>query len=651
MVDTMMEDAHYLKRHENGIEGQSNHVLKLHRNNIQVGHLLGKGSFSVVSEVKALIGEEREPEHDCTFGSSFSSLDRQSLQDLDGRYAIKHLRPDLVQKPEMFQAAAADLLLEAKYLMALNHPSILKVRALAEGGVSAFEETNGQYDGFFIITDRLRGTLRDKILEWQVLQQEESLLECLPSSLEGTRDELLTGPHLAEQLLLVKLDIAQQIASALEYMHERRLIFRDLKPPNVGMTFDNRVQIFDFGFCRELPSWGGESDLPVLPKGQDDGDDAMYYMSGKGSLMYLAPEVLQFGRYNRKADCYSFAMVLYETLTLNKPFHSVGNIEIFRQLLCQHKARPPLEYSDVPPQLQDLIRHSWDDNVRERWNMRKIHERLQEISRELDPSMPPQQPKEQQSAAPSLSPVSCGAGGFVFDLLSGFAHDLHLGYEILTTGEKTKVLEAHQDQTVVESPPPLEEASEPMSVVQCRDPSDNAEITGSSTAVTEASSILTFASHPYISVNAMTATEEPLEVTLEEAMTMTSWDDSSVDEEFYPDEDPIALDDYEPLTHCASLEPEERAPDERRCPPSPLERTTSAPIEHVGAQYLLPTKTLFHQRRQSMGNIKGGGFYTKSEDLSPHYPPQGRQTAEAHGFNFTKNHFLPTELELGGGAA
>lgn len=647
MVDTMMEDAHFLQRHDQEATNAYSNLLLLNRDNIQIGPLLGKGSFSLVSEVTGLL-EQREPEHDCTFGSR-SALDRTSLS---GRYAIKHLRPDLVPKPETFQAAAADLLLEAKYLAALNHPGILKLRAVAQGGVSAFEQAGGQYDGFFLITDRLQGTLREKILEWQVQQQEESLLECFqPSALEESKDEginttrLLTG----KRLLMQKLDIAQQIASALQYMHDQRLIFRDLKPPNVGIAANNRVQLFDFGFCRELPSWGGEEyayqQLEEHKNG--DEDDALYYMSGKGSLMYLAPEVLQNGRYNRKADCYSFSMVLYETLTLNKPFHSPGNIEIFRNLLCRHKARPPLEYSDVPSQLQDLIRHSWDDNVRERWTMKQIHQRLQEISQELDPSLSPSEQQRQhvQDQQMFSDPVTCGAGGFVLDVLTGFAHDLHLGYEILLGNNKNKVLEMQHHQEFRSGPIMVEPQIQPPDAVQCRDASDTGEVTEILTAATEASSILTCDSHQSLRITAMTATEEPLEVTLEEAMSIPGWNDI---DDFHPEHQEEV---YAVLAPCATVENEERGTEdaeELRCPPSPpLERTTSAPLDLKTVP--VPLSPHFPQRRQSMGSSIKGSFYNLPEDLPPPFPPiQRRQSTGGAGFVFSQDHFLPSAVELRG---
>eukprot|EP00797_Seminavis_robusta_P013288 Sro2044_g312350.2 (443) ;mRNA; f:993-2321 len=413
LVETMMGESTFLQRQEE--EESSSSVLQLDRSQVQVGAMLGKGSFSVVSEVTGLnldqstaaafsaqTGEDQQQDTDLCLSSVLSHLVEEQEEEMPHshkrQYAIKHLRPDLIPKsgdPEHFQAAASDLIMEAKYLSSLNHPGILKLRAVAQGGSAAFLTNGGDYDGFFIITDRLQGTLKDKILEWQCLQQEESLLECLhmaahdhsPSSSaaprtweEECKEDNLTAltcsTNNPRRLLLEKLDLALQLARALQYMHERRLIYRDLKPQNIGVTDDNTVQLFDFGFTRELPPCNFMSyDDEELAATEEDDDDLLYFMSGKGSLMYLAPEVLYNGRYNRKADCYSFAMVFYELLTLNKPFTSVTNQQIFRELIVRHKARPSLELAEIPASVQDLLRNAWNNTVSQRWTMKQICER------------------------------------------------------------------------------------------------------------------------------------------------------------------------------------------------------------------------------------------------------------------------------------
>ena len=79
------------------------------------------------------------------------------------------------------------------------------------------------------------------------------------------------------------------------------------KPDNIGIKDGNLVQIFDFGLCRELPE-----------QGPDPGK--VFHMSGVGTRIFMAPEVLVGQQYNLKADVYSWAMVFYVMLALRKPF-------------------------------------------------------------------------------------------------------------------------------------------------------------------------------------------------------------------------------------------------------------------------------------------------------------------------------------------
>ena len=629
MVETMMEGSQFLLRSETNesmaaarqhlSSSSSPPILSLHRSNVQTGALLGKGSFSVVLEVNAIVEEEREEEEEGDCSVAMMALDnRHCLQDAPQhtnrnhnqnntrgrRYAIKHLRPDLIQKnsADYFQDAAADLIMEAKYLGALNHPGILRLRGIANGGVSAYQRS-GDYDSFFLLTDRLDGTLKDRILEYQCIQQEESLLECFRSGGGGgppppppPRDEskeeaaALTTiqDHMRpihERLLIEKIDIALQLAQALRYLHEQNLIFRDLKPQNVGLV-GNTVQLFDFGFCRELPS-DAASYSSVAGSSTDSADDdeqaeeAVYYMSGKGSLMYLAPEVLGSGRYNQKVDCYSYAMVLYELLTLNKPFHAAANINVFREMICHHKARPPLEFSDIPLSIQDLLQHAWDDSVHDRWSMRQICVRLQEIATELEATTSvdledAEAQAQDENTVDATSPImwlpptvaACG-GGEALSMLADFARDLRRGYDILTGQAAKKVTNPDQEPAGEANP----FKSSPVgsldsiyydSMLVLED--DLACPTAETEDITSASSF-SFG----IQKSPSTATEDPLEVTFEQTMSMVTDVDDDDDEDDDDGEDFIERE--------RRVDNEADGDDmEMRCPPSPPKRTISAPL-------------------------------------------------------------------------
>ena len=96
------------------------------------------------------------------------------------------------------------------------------------------------------------------------------------------------------QLLL--LFLAFQISAAISYLHSHNIIFRDLKPANVGFDVRGDVRIFDFGLARIMPANG-------------DPYTDTFDMSGAGSPRYMAPECLIGQPYNLKVDVYSFRKV------------------------------------------------------------------------------------------------------------------------------------------------------------------------------------------------------------------------------------------------------------------------------------------------------------------------------------------------------
>jgi len=614
LVDTMMESSSFLQRAQTlddsidtatSRQSASSSILSLNRANVKTGALLGKGSFSVVLEVKAIVeGREEDEEEESEDHTNTPLPSNVTYAQLLGqhrlvprntltrtcRYAIKHLRPDLIQKndADYFEDAAADLIMEAKYLGALNHPGILRLRGIAKGGTAAYEES-GDYDSFFLITDRLDGTLKDRILEYQCMLQEESLLECFRGNQpqDETKDEhcfTAKDPVLLErQLLMEKLDMALQLSQALKYLHEQNLVFRDLKPQNVGLI-GNQVKLFDFGFCREMPS--AESRDPST-EGLAIDEDATYYMSGKGSLMYLAPEVLGSGKYNQKVDCYSFAMVLYELLTLSKPFHVAANIEVFRELICHHKARPPLEFSDIPEYLQDLLRHAWADTIHERWTMRQICDRLEVIVDNLKSSNAPKDvtvgiqaasnTQEEQVKKPAMG--ACN-GGEVLGCFIDFCRDMRLGYKILTGHAKFATDSEQKCNAIKFQSKPIESSftslssdsivlGEPM--VEQPQPQAQSEQhhydLACSTEDTRESSVASSCSFGVIRRSHSAATEEPLEVLLQDTLFVAR---SQIEDNAAPvNEEEYRMDD--------NADAEDM---EFRCPPSPPKRTISAPIEY-----------------------------------------------------------------------
>ena len=130
--------------------------------------------------------------------------------------------------------------------------------------------------------------------------------------------ELLDGETLAERLargplgLRAALDIALQIASALDKTHRMGLAHRDLKPGNIMLTRTG-AKLLDFGLAR-LALAG------VEPSSQTVSDPLTAHGEVLGTLQYMSPEALEGRPADARSDIFSFGAVLYEMVTGRRAF-------------------------------------------------------------------------------------------------------------------------------------------------------------------------------------------------------------------------------------------------------------------------------------------------------------------------------------------
>ncbi|MGH9364885.1 MAG: protein kinase domain-containing protein, partial [Thermoanaerobaculia bacterium] len=226
--------------------------------------------------------------------------------------------------PEAFAADAERLARfrrEAHVLASLNHPHIAAIYGLEEsGGVEAL------------------------VLE---LVEGETLAE-----------KLAKGPLPVDE----SLEIARQIAEALEAAHERGIVHRDLKPANVKLTPEGKVKVLDFGLAKALAGDASSPDVSTSPTLTAAATQAGVVI---GTAAYMSPEQARGKPVDKRADVWAFGTVLYEMLTGRRAFEGETVSDTLAAVLTRELdwARLP---SKTPPSVQRLLRRCLDRDVRSR---------------------------------------------------------------------------------------------------------------------------------------------------------------------------------------------------------------------------------------------------------------------------------------------
>jgi Tol biopolymer transport system component len=195
--------------------------------------------------------------------------------------------------------------------------------------------------------------------------------------------ELVEGPTLAERIaqgpipLEEALPIARQIAEALEYAHEKGVVHRDLKPANVKLTADGQAKVLDFGLAKALandPVAGDPADSPTLTMRATVAGVIM------GTAAYMSPEQARGAVADRRADIWSFGVMLYEMLTGRQIFGGETVSDTLAAVL-----RAELDWAALPPStpapIRRLLRRCLERDRKKR--LRDIGDAIVEIDEAL----------------------------------------------------------------------------------------------------------------------------------------------------------------------------------------------------------------------------------------------------------------------------
>jgi non-specific serine/threonine protein kinase len=228
---------------------------------------------------------------------------------LDREIALKVLPSSLTQDAERLSRFT----LEARAASALNHPNIAVIHDIGEHESQPY-----------LVMELLEGmTLRDRIIAG-----------ALPI------DEVL--------------DLAIQIADALDAAHAKGILHRDIKPANLFVTSRKQIKVLDFGLAKVVTQRATSLVATATPTASFGSEEHLTSPGvALGTVAYMSPEQARGEELDARSDLFSFGAVLYEMVHRRQAFPGETSAVVFAAILNRAPVAPG--DAEAPPKLAEII--------------------------------------------------------------------------------------------------------------------------------------------------------------------------------------------------------------------------------------------------------------------------------------------------------